>query len=89
MSDVPDRLANCFQAVFPDLHGSHIATASTRSIPGWDSVAAINLLTVIEEEFGIEIPLEEFGQLISYELILAAVTRAMEGRRTSSAGGSG
>jgi acyl carrier protein len=37
---------------------------------GWDSVNAVVLLSVIEEEFGVGIPAEEMGRLTSFEAIL-------------------
>ena len=38
-------------------------------MPEWDSVAAITMMNVIEEEFGIEMDLEAVGELDSFEKI--------------------
>jgi acyl carrier protein len=63
-------LIKCFSAVFPELSEKDIREASLTSVPGWDSVATINLLAVIEEEFSIEIDPQDLGHLVSFKLIL-------------------
>ena len=40
------------------------------SVADWDSIAAINLLTVVEEHFVLEVPPEDIEDLVSFELIL-------------------
>ena len=58
MRDTRERLASCFWAVFPDLIGHEISTATSTTIQGWDSVGGVTLLAVVEEEFGISIHVE-------------------------------
>lgn len=70
MSDVQTRLAKCFTAVFPDLSPEEILRASPASVGNWDSLAALTLLSVIEEEFQIEVAPEDLEHLISFELVL-------------------
>lgn len=60
------RLADCFMAVFPSLTAETALTASTDTLPDWDSVAGINLLTVIEEELGVRVVPEDFVLLSNY-----------------------
>ena len=43
--------------------------ASITSVSEWDSIAAISLVVVLEEEFGKEIPPDEIENLISFELV--------------------
>ena len=69
MSDLTARLVTCFSAVFPDMAEEAIPAASQDSAPDWDSVAAITLVTVIEEEFQIEIDVESLPDLNSFALI--------------------
>jgi len=69
MDDVRARLLKCFRIVFPQLPESEAATASQAAFAAWDSVAAITLANVIEEEFGIEMDLEVLGDLDSFEKI--------------------
>jgi acyl carrier protein len=40
------------------------------SVDGWDSIATVTLLVLIEEEFSIEIKPEDLEYLVSFELIL-------------------
>jgi acyl carrier protein len=73
MDEVQKRLVKCFAAVFPDLSEDDIVFASQDSVSAWDSVSAIILLNVIEEEFGLAIDLEALPELNSFELILRYV----------------
>jgi len=70
MTDMRSSLSRCFRAVFPGLSDEDVEGASLASVADWDSIAAINLLTVVEEEFGIQVPAEDIENLISFELIL-------------------
>lgn len=69
-NDTRARLEKCFSAVFPELTGSELARASTLTVGAWDSLASVTLLTVIEEEFGIQIDPEDLEHLVSFPLIL-------------------
>ena len=56
-----DRLEEVFQTVFGDeISLSDQTTAS--DIPGWDSVATINLMFSIEQAFGVQFSGSEFTQ---------------------------
>jgi acyl carrier protein len=67
MDETRQRLTNCFQLVFPDLPQAGIATASTATVAAWDSVAAITLMNVVEDEFGFEMDLDDLADLDSFE----------------------
>lgn len=69
MNDVRDRLTQCFAAVFPDLSPSEIPRASMTSVANWESLSTVTLISVIEEEFGIEVPAEDLEVFVSFELI--------------------
>lgn len=69
MNDVRDRLTQCFAAVFPDLSPSEIPRASMTSVANWESLSTVTLISVIEEEFGIEVPAEDLEAFVSFELI--------------------
>lgn len=71
MDEKVSRLANCFSAVFPQLSNEQILHASSATVRSWDSVAAVTLLTVIEEEFGISIDEDDPTKFDSFERILA------------------
>jgi carbonic anhydrase/acetyltransferase-like protein (isoleucine patch superfamily)/acyl carrier protein len=67
--DVDARLVRCFSSVFPGLEHEQIHTASVESVRGWDSLAAVTLLAVVQEEFGVQIGLTDVSELVSYETI--------------------
>lgn len=71
MDDVKPKLIECFQIVFPDLKEEDIPSASQETVADWDSVAAITLVNVIEEQFGIEMDLDELADLDSFQKVLA------------------
>ena len=69
MDEVKPRLIKCFEMVFPDMPEAEIPKATQNSVAGWDSVAAITLLNVIEDEFQITMDLELAGDLDSFQKI--------------------
>jgi acyl carrier protein len=71
MNDTNQRLIKCFQTVFPDLSEAQIPLAQQSNTKDWDSVAAITLVNVIEEEFGIELDLDKLADLDSFDKVSA------------------
>lgn len=69
MDDIQKRLTKCFQIIFPEMPDGNIADANQNSVPEWDSVAAITLLNVIEDEFHITMDLEMAAELDSFKHI--------------------
>jgi len=67
MDDVRTRLTRCFLGVFPDLTPEQAAHASPETVAAWDSVASVTLLTLLEEEFGVSIDVEDLAQFTSFE----------------------
>ena len=67
--NIQESLINCFNTVFPELNYDDIPNASTDSVAAWDSLAAITLISVIEEEFSVSIAPENFEHLTSFEAI--------------------
>ena len=49
------------------------ATSSMDTIPAWDSLAHMNLVLAIEEEFGISIPYEDVANVTSFDLLRLVV----------------
>lgn len=70
MDDLRQRLTECFLVVFPALSPGEIPYASPASVGSWDSLATISLVTVVEEEFGIQFPPGDLELLGSFELML-------------------
>jgi acyl carrier protein len=71
MDDMRKRLISCFELVFPDLPVSEIPSASQASLSAWDSVAAITMVNVVEDEFNLQIDLDILADLDTFERILA------------------
>jgi acyl carrier protein len=75
MNDVQTRLIRCFAAVFPELSSEEILRASPGSVGSWDSLASVTLLSVLEEEFQIQLALEDLEHLVSFDAALDYVRR--------------
>lgn len=73
MDNSETRLITIFENVFPDLPVDRIPNASQDSVPNWDSVAAITLMNVIEQEFDIQMDFDDLGELTSFQKIRAYV----------------
>jgi len=55
--------------VFPDLPADQVPRASVSSVAQWDSLATLNLVGVLEEEFQIRFGSDDLPSLLSFELI--------------------
>jgi acyl carrier protein len=78
MDDVKKKLIGCFQIVFPDLSESEIPQLTQANAAGWDSVAAITLLNVLEDEFAIEMDLDHVADLDSFDKIYAYLQQRLQ-----------
>lgn len=70
MDRLAERLAKCFSLVFPSLPPDQIPSATAENVSGWDSVAQVNLLSLIGEEFNMDIDFEEFEGATSFGTLL-------------------
>jgi acyl carrier protein len=68
--DTSTRLADCFAATFSDLPAEDIPRASMATVDGWDSMATITLLSLVEEEFTIRVPPEDILLFTSFDGVL-------------------
>ncbi len=73
MSDasVRQRLLECFRAVFPNASDEELAASSAGTNSSWDSVTQVTLISIVEEDFGIRLPEEQYGELTSFASLLA------------------
>lgn len=78
MDDTRQRLSNCFQVVFPAMPPEQVPGASTATVAEWDSVAAITLMNVLEEEFGLEMDLDDLADLDSFGKVLAYLQKRLQ-----------
>lgn len=76
MDNIEKRLTACFSAVLTELAPEEIAQASSTSVASWDSLAAVTLLAVVEEEFGIRIDDEDSAKFYSFQNILTYLQQA-------------
>ncbi|MGD0404581.1 MAG: acyl carrier protein [Candidatus Acidiferrales bacterium] len=69
MDEMETRLARCFSSVFPELTTEQIRSATMDSVPAWDSLAAVTLVAVLQEEFGLQINLMDLPELVSFDAV--------------------
>ena len=77
MDNSEEKLVKIFETAFPDLPVDQITTATQDRTQNWDSVAAITLMNLIEEEFAIQMDFEDLGELTSFPKILTYVNRKL------------
>jgi acyl carrier protein len=77
MDDLQARLTTCFLGAFPDLNEADVPGATLDSVNGWDSLANITLLTVIEEEFGINVDASALTEFTSFQATFAYLERKL------------
>ena len=70
-ASVRQRLLECFRAVFPADGDEELAASSADTNSSWDSVTQVTLMSIVEEEFGIRLPEERYGELTSFASLLA------------------
>lgn len=70
MDSPEQRLEKIFETVFPEVSPGEIRKASQDRIKNWDSIAAITLMNLIEEEFAIEVDFDQAAELTSFDEIL-------------------
>lgn len=66
MVDLDDRLVHCISSAFPGLTDQEIRTAGVEQLAELDSLAAVTLVALIDQEFGVNLDLEgllKFGSL--------------------------
>lgn len=66
MSEPEERLARCFASVFPTLTPEEVRAASVESVAAWDSLAAVTLVALVEQEFNVKIDLLDLPELSSF-----------------------
>lgn len=63
--------------------GDITADASPDTLPAWDSLAHLNLILALEEEFGVTIPDAEAAELTSLPLIRIVVAEQLDTPRAA------
>jgi acyl carrier protein len=52
--------------------------SSPDSIPQWDSIGHLNLVTAIEEEFGIKIEDDQITQMLNFKLVIEIIKESQQ-----------
>jgi acyl carrier protein len=78
MPELDDRLDRCFASVFPALGPDQIHAASVESVSAWDSLAAVTLIAILEQEFETPIDLMEMPELTSYHAVREYLQRQIK-----------
>lgn len=82
MDETRDTLVKCFSAIFPSLSREAILEADAANTEAWDSVASVTLFAMIEEEFAIEIDVQDSAALVSFATVLDYLHTRMSHRST-------
>jgi acyl carrier protein len=69
MDNLEHRLVRCFSSVFPSLNEDQIRNASVDSVPDWHSLASVTLISVVQEEFGVQVGLMDLPNLVSFSAV--------------------
>jgi acyl carrier protein len=69
MSDQDDRLVRCFASVFPTLSEEEIRASNVVPLSDLDSLAGVTLVTLIDQEFGVNVDLPDLLDMGSFEAI--------------------
>ncbi len=78
MGGVDGRLIRCFEVAFEGLAVEDIPSASIETVSDWDSLQALLLFALLEEEFELRIPLQAFAELRSFDSVRDYVRRAID-----------
>ena len=63
MTDLLTRMQPIFRDIFDDPNLVVTRESNAYSVPGWDSLAHINLVSAVEQEFGLRFALSELRGL--------------------------
>lgn len=69
MSEQDDRLVRCFASVFPTLSEGQIRASAVAGLFDLDSFAGVTLVTLIDQEFGVNVDPSDLLELGSFEAI--------------------
>jgi len=65
-----DRLMNCFLTVFPGATRDEIKGSKVEELSGWDSLRGVTLLAVLDDEFGLQMDMDELLELGTFDAIV-------------------
>lgn len=77
MIDVVARLETCFASVFPSVPAQTLRVENRETIDAWDSMAFITLIMLIEEEFSVNVKVDNIAELTSFSSIVRYLHREL------------
>ncbi len=69
MDDIQPRLLTCFRAVFSTLDDGALLQLAQPAHAGWDSLASVTLVRLIEDEFHVQFDLFDLEDMDSFAAI--------------------
>ena len=81
MDDIQLRLLACFHAVFPEQNEEALVGLSQTTQPGWDSLASVTRVRLIEEQFGVQMDLFDLDELDSFAAMEKYIRNSQAGDR--------
>jgi acyl carrier protein len=69
VTESQDRLVRCFSSVFPTLSEAEIRASDVVPLFDLDSLAGVTLVTLIDQEFGVNVDLPDLLELRSFDAI--------------------
>ncbi len=67
MDNVREKLTQCFSLAFPKIDPGRFPEARVENLSEWDSLAHVRLLTLIGEEFAVDVDREKFESATSFQ----------------------
>lgn len=71
--DINEKLENIFTQVFPSIPKVDIREVSIENYPEWDSLALMQIITMIENDFSITLGISEIKLLNSFRNCLSVI----------------
>lgn len=75
MPDLDDRLQRCVLSVFPALSAETLPKISLAQLAAADSLAAVSLVAVLGQEFGLDLDIEDLLTMDSFDALSTRVAR--------------
>jgi hypothetical protein len=66
VDELEKRLVRCFRAAFPRYNGN-LELLEPSATTDWDSLASVTLLTLIQDEFNVEVAQDDLNALRSFQ----------------------
>jgi acyl carrier protein len=69
VTELDDRLFRCISSIFPNVRIGNVDELDVAGLMDMDSLAAVTLVSVLEEEFGVTVDAETLAKLGTFQAI--------------------